>query len=60
MSRLSNPVQDLIAEIRSAFETETTIGRLLGRAKQSLERFLANPASLDQYHGQAKIDRRLR
>ena len=48
MSPATNPVQDLIAEVRSAFETETTIGRLLGRTKESLERFLANPASLDQ------------
>jgi predicted metal-dependent enzyme (double-stranded beta helix superfamily) len=41
-------VQELIAELRLAFETETTIGRLLGRAKECLERFLANPASLDR------------
>lgn len=46
--RSTNPVQELIAEVRSAFETETTIGQLLGRTKESLERFLANPASLDQ------------
>ena len=48
MSQSANPVQDLIAETRSAFETETTISRILGRTKESLERFLANPASLDQ------------
>jgi len=47
MNQVTNPVQLLIAEMRSAFETETTIGRLLGRAKESLERFLANPTSLD-------------
>ncbi len=48
MSQSGNPVQVLIAEVRSAFETETTIPRILGRTKESLERFLANPASLDQ------------
>ena len=48
MSRSTNPVQELIEEVRSAFETETTIGRILGRTKECLERFLANPASLGQ------------
>ena len=48
MIQSTDPVQNLIAELRSAFETETTIARILGRSKQSLERFLANPASLDQ------------
>lgn len=48
MNQVTNPVQELIAEVRSAFETETTIGRILGRTKESLERFLANAASLDQ------------
>jgi hypothetical protein len=48
MSPITNPVQALIEEVRSAFETETTIGRILGRTKESLEGFLANPASLDQ------------
>ena len=48
MTQSTDPVQDLIAELRSAFETETTIGRILGRSKVSLERFLANPASLDR------------
>ena len=48
MTQEPNPVQDLIAETRSAFETETTIDRILGRTKASLERFLANPDSLDQ------------
>jgi predicted metal-dependent enzyme (double-stranded beta helix superfamily) len=48
MSSLSGPVQVLIEEVRAAFETETTMGRLLGRAKESLERFLANPDSLHQ------------
>jgi predicted metal-dependent enzyme (double-stranded beta helix superfamily) len=48
MSPVTNPVQDLIAEVRSAFETETTISRILGWTKESLERFLANPTSLDQ------------
>ena len=48
MNQVTNPVQDLIAEARSAFETETMIARILGRTKESLERFLASPASLDQ------------
>jgi predicted metal-dependent enzyme (double-stranded beta helix superfamily) len=47
MDQVTNPVQELIAEVRFAFETETTIGRILGRAKDCLERFLANPTSLD-------------
>jgi hypothetical protein len=46
MNQVTNPVQDLVAELRFAFETETTIGRILGRVKESLERFLANPSSL--------------
>ena len=33
MSQSTDPVQNLIAELRSAFETETTIGRILGRSK---------------------------
>ncbi|HEY5543522.1 MAG TPA: hypothetical protein VIM04_09745 [Candidatus Binatia bacterium] len=45
---VANPVQELIAETRAAFETETTIGQILERTKKSLERFLANPASLEQ------------
>ena len=48
MNPSTDPVQELIAEVRSAFETETTVSRILGRTKESLERFLANPASLDQ------------
>lgn len=48
MNQVTNPVQELVAEVRAAFETETTISRLLGQTKESLERFLANPASLDQ------------
>ena len=48
MNQVASPVQDLIADVRSGFETETTIGQILGRAKESLERFLANPYSLDQ------------
>ena len=48
MNQTTNPVQVLIEEMRSAFETETTIGRILGRTKESLERLLANPASLDR------------
>ena len=48
MIQSTDPVQDLIGELRSTFETETTISRILGRSKESLERFLANPASLDQ------------
>jgi len=45
---VANPVQELIAETRVGFETETTIGQILERTKESLERFLADPASLDQ------------
>jgi predicted metal-dependent enzyme (double-stranded beta helix superfamily) len=41
-------VSILIEEVRAAFEAETTIDRILARTKQSLERFLANPATLDQ------------
>jgi predicted metal-dependent enzyme (double-stranded beta helix superfamily) len=48
MSQSTDPVRTLIGEVRSVFETETTISRILGRTKQSLERFLTNPASLDQ------------
>jgi predicted metal-dependent enzyme (double-stranded beta helix superfamily) len=48
VSQSTDPVQDLIGEVRSVFETETTINRILGRTKESLERFLANSASLDQ------------
>ena len=48
MSAATNPAQVLIEEVRSGFETETTIARILHRTKQSLERFLANPASLDE------------
>jgi predicted metal-dependent enzyme (double-stranded beta helix superfamily) len=48
MSQSTDPVRDLIGEVRSVFETETTISRILGRTKQSLERFLTNPASLHQ------------
>src|SRR5512135_3623756 len=56
MSQSTNPVQDLIAEVRSTFETATTIGRILDRTKESLERFLANPASLDQIkESQARV-----
>jgi predicted metal-dependent enzyme (double-stranded beta helix superfamily) len=48
MSQSTDPVRTLIGEVRSVFETETTISRILGRTKQSLERFLTNPASLHQ------------
>ena len=48
MTQSTDPVQELIVALRSAFETETTISRILGRSKESLERFLANPASLNQ------------
>ena len=44
----NDPVQKLIGDLRFAFETETTISRILSRSKDSLERFLANPGSLDQ------------
>ena len=47
MNQTNDPVEELIAETRAAFETETTVGRILERTKKSLERFLANPASLD-------------
>lgn len=48
MNPTADPVTILIEEVRAAFEAETTIVRILARTKQSLERFLANPASLDQ------------
>ena len=48
MNQANNPVEELITETRAAFETETTVGRILERTKKSLERFLANPASLDR------------
>jgi len=48
MNQATHPVQELIAETRAAFVTETTIGQILQRTKKSLERFLANPASLEQ------------
>ncbi|HSE89586.1 MAG TPA: hypothetical protein VLJ79_25455 [Candidatus Binatia bacterium] len=48
MNQATNPLQELIAEVRLGFETETTISRILDRTKESLEQFLANPASLDQ------------
>ena len=56
MDQVTNPVQELIAEVRLAFETETTINRILGRTKESLERFVANPRSLDQIkESQARV-----
>jgi predicted metal-dependent enzyme (double-stranded beta helix superfamily) len=48
MNSIADPVSILIEEVRAAFEAETTIDRILARTKQSLERFLANPATLDQ------------
>jgi len=48
MNQTSQPVEQLIAEARAVFETETTVGRILERTKESLERFLANPAALGQ------------
>jgi predicted metal-dependent enzyme (double-stranded beta helix superfamily) len=48
MNQGNDPVEELIAETRAAFETETTVGRILTRTKDSLERFLANPVSLAQ------------
>jgi predicted metal-dependent enzyme (double-stranded beta helix superfamily) len=48
MTQSTDPVQELIAAVRTAFEAETTIGRILSRTKDSLERFLTNPASLEQ------------
>jgi predicted metal-dependent enzyme (double-stranded beta helix superfamily) len=48
MNSIADPVPILIEEVRAAFEAETTIGQILARTKQSLERFLANPAALDQ------------
>jgi predicted metal-dependent enzyme (double-stranded beta helix superfamily) len=47
MNPTNHPVEALIAETRAAFETESTIGRILERTKESLERFLAHPAALD-------------
>ncbi|MGB7947271.1 MAG: hypothetical protein WCH75_06285 [Candidatus Binatia bacterium] len=46
MDPMSHPVEELIAATRDGFETETTVARILERTKDSLERFLANPASL--------------
>jgi len=46
MDPMSHPVEELIAATRAAFETETTVGRILERTKESLVRFLADPASL--------------
>jgi predicted metal-dependent enzyme (double-stranded beta helix superfamily) len=46
MDPMSHPVEALIGATRAAFETETTVGRILERTKESLERFLADPASL--------------
>jgi len=46
MDPTSHPVEELIAATRAAFETKTTVKRILERTKESLERFLANPASL--------------
>lgn len=47
MDRFITPVEELIAGVRAAFETETTIGQILQRTKESLERFLAHPEALD-------------
>jgi hypothetical protein len=55
MHQANNPVEELITETRAAFETETTVGRILERTKESLEQFLANPASLD--HVKASLAR---
>ena len=55
MNQANNPVEELITETRAAFETETTVGRILERTKESLEQFLANPASLD--HVKASLAR---
>jgi predicted metal-dependent enzyme (double-stranded beta helix superfamily) len=48
MTETSHPVEELIIETRAAFETESTIGRILERTQESLEWFLANPVSLAQ------------
>jgi predicted metal-dependent enzyme (double-stranded beta helix superfamily) len=48
MNLVANPVEVLISAVRLAFETETTIDRLLGQTKEALQQFLANPNSLDQ------------
>jgi len=48
MNPTDQPVEQLIADTRAVFETETTVGRILERTKESLERFLANPAALGQ------------
>jgi predicted metal-dependent enzyme (double-stranded beta helix superfamily) len=48
MNPTEHPVEQLIADTRAVFETETTVGRILEGTKESLERFLANPAALGQ------------
>ena len=48
MNPTNHPVEQLIADTRAVFETETTVGRILDGTKASLEWFLANPASLGQ------------
>ena len=48
MNQPTNAVHVLIEEVRTAYETETTIGRILGRTKDPLERFLTDSYSLDQ------------
>lgn len=40
-------VHELIAEVRGACETETTIGRILGRVEAGLKALLARPDCLD-------------
>jgi predicted metal-dependent enzyme (double-stranded beta helix superfamily) len=48
MNPTNQPVEQLIADTRAVFETETTVKRILERTKESLKRFLANPAALGQ------------
>jgi hypothetical protein len=48
MNSTDQPVEQLIADTRAVFETETTVHRILERTKAALECFLANPAALGQ------------
>ena len=58
MNQSTDPVRDLIAEVRLAFEAETTIGRILGRTKDHTAAIhewvkkLAGHGVLRQLHGE--------
>jgi predicted metal-dependent enzyme (double-stranded beta helix superfamily) len=47
MSVATTAVSLFVEEVRAAFETETTIDRILQRTKESLERLLVRPDCLD-------------